>query len=108
MELPPAAQIHPVFHVSQLKPFISSYQPVYADFSQVVDLSSVEVYPIKIVERRLVQKRSYPVVQVKVAWGNLPEDALTWDDFEVLKKRFPNALDWGQSSLGRGEDVSTM
>jgi hypothetical protein len=26
---------------------------------------------------------------MKVAWWNLPEDALTWGDFEVLKKRFP-------------------
>jgi hypothetical protein len=84
LELPAAAQIHPVFHVSQLNPYTPSYQPVFSDLSQIVDLSSVEVYPVKIVEHRLVRKGSHSVVQVKVAWSNLPDDALTWEDF-VLK-----------------------
>jgi hypothetical protein len=43
-----------------------------------------------------------------VAWSNLPDDALTWEDFEVLKRRFPNVIDWGQLNPGRGKDVSTV
>jgi hypothetical protein len=40
-----------------------------------------------------------------VAWSNLSDDALTWKDFKVQKKRFPDVVDWGQSNLGHG-DVS--
>jgi hypothetical protein len=43
----------------------------------------------------LVKKGSHPVVQISVAWSNLRADALTWEDYKVLKKRFPNAVNWG-------------
>jgi hypothetical protein len=47
------------------------------------------------------------VVQVKVAWSHLDSADSTWEDFDVLKARFPNELDWGQSTSGAGGDVRT-
>jgi hypothetical protein len=43
------------------------------------------------------------VVQVKVAWSHLDSTDSTWEDFDALKVRFPNELDWGQSTSGAGE-----
>jgi hypothetical protein len=50
---------------------------------------------------------SHLVVQVKVAWSHLDSADSTWEDFDVLKARFPNELDWGQSTSGAGGDVRT-
>jgi hypothetical protein len=101
LELPATALVHPVFHVSQLKPFTPNFTPVFSDMSQLVDLSQIKVYPVQIVERRMVRKGNKPVVQIRVAWSNLPADT-TWEDYEVLKRRFPNALDWAQSTFEGG------
>jgi hypothetical protein len=108
LELPSTALVHPVFHVSQLKPFIPKYTPVFSDISQLVDLSGVTVKPLQIVDRRLVKKGNKPVIQVQVLWSGFPTDATTWEDFDVLKNRFPEVLDWGQSTSGGGEDVSMV
>lgn len=107
LELPAHALIHPVFHVSQLKPFTPNSVPVFSDLSKLVDLSGLEVKPVQILDRRLVRKGSHPVVQVKVAWSHLDAADSTWEDFDVLKARFPNELDWGQSTSGAGGDVRT-
>jgi hypothetical protein len=37
---------------------------VYSKLSQIVDLSGVDVKPMKIWERRLVRQSNHPVVQV--------------------------------------------
>jgi hypothetical protein len=88
LELPATTLGHPVFHVSQLKPFTPNFTPVFSDISQLVDLSQVQVYPVQIVERRMVRKGNKPVVQIRVAGSNLPTDATTWEDYEVLRGAF--------------------
>jgi hypothetical protein len=105
LELPENSLVHPVFHVSQLKAFTPNVVPVFSDFSQMVDLSQVDVKPLYIVDWRMVRKGSHAVIQVRVVWSHLPEEAATWEDYEVIKKRFPDALDWGQSSSSEGGDV---
>jgi hypothetical protein len=43
-------------------------------------------------ERRMVQKGNHAIPQVLLRWTNLPEDATTWDDYNVVKTRYPDAL----------------
>jgi hypothetical protein len=93
LELPENSLVHPVFHLSQLKAFTPNVVLVFSNFSQMVDLSHVDVKPLYIVDRRMVQKGSHVVIQVRIVWSHLPEEAATWEYYEVIKKHFLDALD---------------
>lgn len=107
LALPEQSLIHPVFHVSQLKPFTPNYTPVYSELPTITDLSTVQLYPEAILNRRLVKKGNRAIPQVLVKWSKLPEHAATWEDLYVVKTRFPQALAWGQASSEARGDVST-
>lgn len=45
--------------------------------------------PMKIVDRRMVQKGNKAITQVKVQWAQLPTEKATWEDYHALLVRFP-------------------
>ena len=85
LALPEHSLIHPVFHVSQLKPFTPNYSPVYSELPKLVDLSSQDLEPERVLDRRLVKKGNHTVPQVLVQWSNLPAASATWEDLNVVK-----------------------
>jgi len=85
LALPAHSLIHPVFHVSQLKPFTPNYSPVYSELPQLVDLSVHDLHPERVLDRRLVKKGNQAVPQVLVKWSRLPEASATWEDFYVVE-----------------------
>lgn len=44
--------------------------------------------------------------QVQIKWTHWPEDAATWEDWDMLAARFPSVLAWGQASISRGGNVT--
>lgn len=92
LDLPEHSLIHPVFHVSQLKPFTPNYSPVYRELPKLVDLGALDVLPEKVLDRRLVKKGNQAIPQVLIKWDKLPEDAATWEDLNVLKQHFPDTV----------------
>lgn len=54
--LPDHSLVHPVFHVSQLKPHVPAHTPVFGSLPTLVVLDAVEVVPAEILNRRLVKK----------------------------------------------------
>ena len=78
---------------------------MYQELPKVKDLSIVDSTSEMILERRLVKKGNVAVPQVKVKWTHLPEDAATWEDYNVLRALFPDALACGQASSSAGGDV---
>lgn len=107
LELPANNKVHDVFHVSQLKEFHPDYTPVFATLPKLPSLDSVDTEPEAILDRRLVKKGNAAVPQVLIKWLGIPADSPTWEDWEVLKMRFPNVLAWGQASTSPGGIVTT-
>ena len=88
LKLPPNAQIHTVFHVSQLKRkvgvagVIGSQLPVYGN--------TPTLEPLAILARRMVKRGNQPVTQVLVHWTNSFLEDSTWEYLFDLQQRFPN------------------
>jgi hypothetical protein len=106
LALPDESQVHPVFHVSQLKPFTANYTPVFSELPTAIDLSAHDLAPELLLDRRLVKKGSRAIPQVLVKWTGVPDTSATWEDLYVLQKRFPDAIAWGQATSAGGEGVT--
>jgi hypothetical protein len=61
--------------------------------------------PEEILDRRLVKKGNKSYLQVLIKWSTMKEDMATWEDYEVLRQRFPDAAAWGQAAFQGGRDV---
>lgn len=108
LQLPAEALIHPVFHVSQLKAHIPDHTPVFSQLPAAVDLSTVNVWPEKILDRKMVKKNNAVHVQVLIQWSSLPSEAAMWEDFKVLRCRYPTAPAWGHAGSQGGGTVSSV
>jgi len=107
LDLPDHSQIHPVFHVSQLKPFLPNYTPVFSELPKIAELDAHDLKPNAILERRLVKKGAKAIPQALIKWSTLPETMATWEDWYVLQQCFPELLAGGPANSGGGEDVTT-
>lgn len=83
-------QLHPVFHVSQLKKHIGP-QVVPSPALPLIDKNGyIKVAPVAILERRLIPRNNEPDVQWLIQWTNLPPSEATWEDASFISKVFPN------------------
>lgn len=90
LKLPEESRIHDVFHVSQLKLRIGDKKVIQTKLPAVNDSGEYEPKPVKVLERRMIKKGNAPSVKVLVQWENGTEAEATWEDWNVLLKKFPN------------------
>lgn len=86
LDLPNEAQIHPVFHVSLLK-------PARGNHATLVPLPTTPRFflqPRAIIDRRVVKSHNKAVVQVLVHWTGLSPSEATWENFNEFVLRFPD------------------
>lgn len=79
LALPSTAQIHPVFHVSQLKKSHGN-EPVTSQLPS----SDVEFQVSEQILQRRWTSGDHPVVQVLIKWSLMPPSLATWESYEQL------------------------
>ncbi|SPT19920.1 unnamed protein product [Triticum aestivum] len=102
LDLPPHSQVHPVFHVSQLRHCL---RPGTLSNSTLPHHTDAPVVPVAVLQHRWRKKNGAMVEQVRVRWSDEAAFRDTWEDKAALQARFPAAEAWGQaSSQGGGDD----
>ena len=92
LDLPAGSQIHPVFHVSNLKAKLGAQVvPRPALPAMTVDqIPNLE--PVAILATRSHQLRSRLITQVLVQWQDESKDDATWESLFVLQQKFPHLV----------------
>ena len=97
------SDIHPVFHVSQLRKCLRVPEKEYVPEEEIdlqTDLRYQEI-PIKILDTITRRKRNSEVRICKVQWSRHGVEEATWEHEDTLKKEFPHLFRRQES---RGQD----
>ncbi|WVZ14156.1 hypothetical protein V8G54_011722 [Vigna mungo] len=89
--LPPHAKIHPIFHVSQLKPNKgTNNQVVYVPLLLTTAIEGLILTPFKVLRQREIMRGTTKVTQILVQWEGLGEHNATWEDKEDIVESYPS------------------
>ncbi|KOM41163.1 hypothetical protein LR48_Vigan04g136100 [Vigna angularis] len=96
LQLPEAAQIHPVFHVSQLKKVVGENR-VEKESPIDLEMEGPSSWPIRVLEKRQVQQGEDERQQgederqeVLIEWQEGGPDGATWEDAITIRDQYPN------------------
>ncbi|XP_074297880.1 uncharacterized protein LOC141628674 [Silene latifolia] len=93
--LPPTLnQVHNVFHMSQLRKYIS-------DLTHVLEVKTIELddaltyveIPKQILDQKVRKTRNGETILLKVLWSNHNMEEATWVPEEVMKERYPHLFE---------------
>ena len=87
--LPAGVQIHPVFHVSQLKKHIGPNVVPSPDLPLISESGAFHTAPLAVLQTRQIPRNNIAVVQWLVQWDNLSPEEASWEDADFIKKIFP-------------------
>jgi hypothetical protein len=81
--------VHPLFHVSILRKKVGDVAIVSQALPIVDEEGRVKVYPVAILERKLMKKDNRAVVGGLIQWSNsFPEGAI-WEELTEIQLQFP-------------------
>jgi Integrase core domain/Chromo (CHRromatin Organisation MOdifier) domain len=92
LKLPPHSQIHPVIHVSQLKPRVGRGEAVEPTLPVMGPQRGIKLVPEKILARKITKKNNEPVVQVLIKWVNTVEEDSTWENYQEVANQYPDFI----------------
>ena len=96
LALPSHFRIHPVFHISKLRPYHSS-----STFSRqqndrpppVINADNQPTWEVeRIINHRIIKKKNKESIQYEVKWKNYPSSENTWEPETNMKTNAPDAL----------------
>ncbi|KAJ0938963.1 putative chromatin remodeling & transcriptional activation CHROMO-DOMAIN family [Helianthus annuus] len=90
LELPHDARVHPVFHVSMLKPARGSFSAQPMAPLPITKDWEVDLQPNSIISHRWVYEAGEPVLELLVSWCHRPLEEATWESYDLLAEQFPD------------------
>jgi hypothetical protein len=85
--LPEGVQIHPVFHVSQLKKHVGSHVVPCPDLPLITPEGKIKTTPQAVLETRQIPRNNVAVVQWLIHWDGLTSDEAT-SQMQILSRRY--------------------
>jgi len=91
ISLPPhPANLHNVFHVSQLRKYITSlYHVLESDEVQVREDLTMPIGPVRILDAQVKQLRGKEIRTVKVLWDEMTQE-MTWEMEDLMRRSYPH------------------
>jgi hypothetical protein len=89
LQLPATANIHLVFHVSQLKKHCGPKVVPQPDLALLTPEGYIKLEPIQVLDTRALPCNNEIVTQWNIEWRNLTPDQATWKDKLFIKVMFP-------------------
>ena len=99
LALPPSlANVHDVFHVSQLRKYVHDPTHVIAVDSAMFEPNlSYEERPVQILDREVKTLRRKQVQLVKVLWRNQHHEEATWETEASMRQKYPELFEGERS-----------
>jgi hypothetical protein len=92
LDLPAHSRIHPIFHVSQLKPKLGDYVPVLPLLPPVDVEGVIQPKPMAILDRRSRPHHNRALVEVLVQWTGQTQEDATWKSYHKLAQAYPHLV----------------
>ena len=102
LDLPKSSQIHPVFHVSQLKKLVGNVQTSNHLPDALYETKTKE--PEYCLDGKMVKRQGRAATMVLVKWKNEAHDEASWEYMFDVQKKFLDFQPCGQGPSGR-EDL---
>ncbi|XP_057543885.1 uncharacterized protein LOC130823278 [Amaranthus tricolor] len=84
-------KVHDVFHISQLKRYVSDKSHVLDPEPLDLDENlSYEEKPIKILDSKVRSTRKKDIKMVKVLWANQRKQETTWETEDSMREKYPH------------------
>lgn len=90
LQLPDHAKIHPVFHVSQLKPFRGAAAEAYIPLPLHTSELGQILWPTAVLDSRTIVQGSTLVPQVLIQWEGCSPAEATWEVAAELQASYPH------------------
>ncbi|XP_074277555.1 uncharacterized protein LOC141601189 [Silene latifolia] len=87
-------RVHNVFHVSQLRKYVSD--PSYVLEVEIIELDEALTYaevPKEILYRKVRKTRNCETVLLKVLWSNHNVEEATWEPEEAMREHYPHLFE---------------
>lgn len=89
LALPEGTRIHPVFHVSLLKPWVGEGEPDMGTLPPLRNNEALKLQPAMILEVRWRNKGDKKVADILVQWEGFNAADATWEEYDQIEASFP-------------------